>query len=118
MEKRKFFVLMWDFNGDNIEHYDVLPYLRNCYKDTLKQSKKKSVQKSQELMEYYKVPNTKEEFKKFIENKSCYQFWSRCEYEMICHGWPVQKNDYKIDVHEQIMMNVDTIADILMEEFN
>ena len=35
---------------------------------------------------------------------------------MITHGWPVRKNNYKIDVHEQVMMNIDTIADILWKE--
>ena len=29
----------------------------------------------------------------------------------------IQKNDYKLDVHEQIMMNIDIIAKILWEEF-
>jgi hypothetical protein len=37
---------------------------------------------------------------------------------MICHGWPGQKNSYKLDVHEQIMMNIDIIAEILWNEFN
>ena len=27
-------------------------------------------------------------------------------------------NMYKIDIHEQIMMNIDVINDILSEEFN
>ena len=35
---------------------------------------------------------------------------------MIVHGWPVRKNDYKIDVHEQVMMNIDIISDILYNE--
>ena len=36
---------------------------------------------------------------------------------MIVHGWPVRKNDYKIDVHEQVMMNLDVIEDMLAKEF-
>lgn len=99
-ELKKFNVLNWDFNTDNIEHYDVLPYLREC----VKKSKKK------EPIE------TLDDMKKFVEQKSLYMFWSRCQYEMIIHGWPVQKNNYKIDVHEQVMMNIDTIAEILFNE--
>jgi hypothetical protein len=69
---------------------------------------------------YYKahfgVPETFDEFRGFIESESACMFWSRCEWEMIIHGWPVRKNDYKIDVHEQIMMNIDVITEILMDE--
>ena len=68
------------------------------------------------MKKYYNVPATWEELKEFIKGESQYHFWSRCEYEMIIHGWPVRKNDYKIDVHEQIMMNIDTITDILYKE--
>ena len=104
--ENKFNVLIWDFNTDKLEYYDVLPYLRKCYKKRLDNS------------EYHKVPKTLSEFKQFIKEESQYQFWSRCEYEMIIHGWPVRKNDYKIDVYEQIMMNIDIITNILWDEIN
>lgn len=94
----KFNVLLWDFNTDSLVTYDVLPYFRQCYDESEKK------------------PTTLEEFKKFIERKSQYQFWARCEYEMICHGWPVQKKEHKLDVHEQVMMNIDIIAKLLYEE--
>ena len=109
-EKRKFYVLTWDFNRDKIEHYDILPYFRNRLEERIEKSKKDDD-------EYFKVPKSFDEFKKFVEDESLYQFWSRCEYEMIVHGWPVRKNDYKIDVHEQIMMNLDVISGILFDEY-
>ncbi len=112
--KQKFNVLMWDFNSDKLVHYDVLPYLRNRYKDRVENFKKYS----KEDNKYIFVPKTLDEFKKFVENESMYMFWSRCEYEMICHGWPAQKNDYKLDVYEQIMMNIDVIVNILFDELN
>ena len=119
-EKKAFNVLTWDFNRDHIEHYDVLPYLRNCYQERKKKAKGKRIQKimseNPDMRKYYVVPETRNELKKFIEGESRYQYWSRCEYEMIVHGWPVSKNDYKIDVHEQVMMNIDTITDILWKE--
>ena len=114
---KKFNVLMWDFNHDELIHYDVLPYFRNCYEERIVKSKKyKGTNEMILINKYFKVPKTLDEFKKFIENESRYQFWSRCEYEMICHGWPVQKNDYKLDVHEQVMMNINIIAEILYDE--
>lgn len=128
-ELKKFFVITWDFNTDSINmKYDVLPYLRMCIKDRKekwkKNQKSKRFQKNVEsglidketVEKYYKFPETFSEFKKFIQNEAQYQYWSRCEYEMICSGWPVQNNDYKLDVYEQIMMNLDTICEILWNE--
>ncbi len=109
-EKRKFNVLTWDFNGDKIEHYDVLPYLRNRLEERIEKN-------GNNYDEHFTVPKSFNDFKKFVENESLYQFWSRCEYEMIVHGWPARKNDYKIDVHEQIMMNIDVISGILFDEY-
>lgn len=114
---KKFNVLLWSFNHDKLTYYDVLPYLRNCYKERVKKSKKKHIQRSEEVSKFWKVPETLDEFKEFIKCESQYQYWSRCEYEMILHGWPNQKNTYKLDVHEQIMMNIDVVAEILYNEF-
>jgi hypothetical protein len=69
-----------------------------------------------EYLKYSFVPHTLNEFKIFVESESRYQFWGRCEYEMICHGWPVRKNEHKLDIHEQIMMNIDIIVEILYNE--
>ena len=87
---KKFFVLIWDFNCDKLDYYDVLPYFRNCYEKQIENSMKYPD------VDYWKVPKTREEVQEFIKNKSQYQFWARCEYEMICHGWPVQKKEYKL----------------------
>lgn len=118
---KKFNVLNWDFNRDMIYQYDVLPYFRECYIDKVKEFKQVSKRKwyakaDEKTKKWYQVPETYEEFKKFIEDQSRYQFWARCEYEMIIHGWPVRKNDYKIDIHEQVMMNLDIICEILWNE--
>lgn len=125
--KKKFNVLIWDFNHDKLEHYDVLPYFRKCYKERVdkfkKFSKTKRYQKmtEEEKNDYLKfsfVPNTLDEVKKFIEDESRYMFWARCEYEMILHAWPARKNDYKLDIHEQIMMNIDIISEIFFDEIH
>lgn len=109
-KKKKFFVLTWDFNKDMIEHYDVLPYFRNRLEERIEENENN-------YDEHFTVPKSFNDFKKFVEDESLYQFWSRCEYEMIVHGWPVRNNDYKIDVHEQIMMNLDVISGILFDEY-
>lgn len=55
--------------------YDIMPYLINEYKDTKKTKRKKT-------------PETFEEFKEFVNNVSMYQYWSRCEYEILLGRWP------------------------------
>lgn len=121
MEKQKFYVLTWDFNSDHLTHYDVLPYFRRCYAERKKKGKGKRIQKiiaeDPKMKKYYGVPETRAELREFIESESRYTYWARCEYEMIIHGWPVRKNDYKIDAHEQVMMNIDVIVDMLAKEF-
>lgn len=94
----KFNVINYNINRQKFEAYDVMPYLIECYK---KEKKK---------------PKTFEEFKKFIKDESMYQFWSRCEYEIILVDWPCQKVEEKWDVYDQIMMNIDILTNLIMEE--
>ena len=78
-------VISWDFNHDDIEYYDIMPFLIDSYKK-IKKNK----------------PKTFDEIKEFIINESRYRFWSRCEYEVIITGWPKQKREVKIDIFNQI----------------
>lgn len=45
-----------------------------------------------------------------------YQWWSRCEYEIILTDWPNQKKFEKWDVHEQVKMNIDIITELLIND--
>ena len=95
-----FNVINFEFNSKKFESYDVMPYLINCYKNVKRKKE---------------CPKTFEDFKKFVESKSMYMYWSRCEYEIILSDWPGQNINKKIDIHEQLMMNIDTVTDILMK---
>ena len=86
-------VISWNFNHDDIEYYDIMPFLIDSYK-RIKKNK----------------PKTFDEIKEFIINESRYRFWSRCEYEVIITGWPKQKREVKIDIFNQIMENIDVIT--------
>lgn len=97
---KNFNVIVYDFNKQDFIPYDVMPYLVRCYN---KASNK---------------PKTFEEFKKFIERESKYQWWSRCEYEIILESWPNTNVNEKWDVHRQVMMNIDIITSILMDNVN
>ena len=93
-----FNVIIEDFNNKKFIPYDIMPYLRKQYKEGNKKLKLKS------------------EFEKFIRDESMYQFWGRCEYEIMVEAWPCKDHSEKIDVFDQIMMNIDVIAKLLMED--
>ncbi len=97
---KSFNVIWWDFNKKEPEPYDVIPDLVDKYK-------KAKIK-----------PKTFDEFKDFIIKESMYKWWSRCEYEIVIQRWPPMKKeeDYKCDIYNQIMMNIDIIVDIVMKE--
>lgn len=97
----KFNVIVHNFNKDEFEAYDVIPYLVNKYKSTKDK------------------PKTFEEFKKFIKGWAMYQWWARCEYEIVLSSWPPhEKSEKKWDVYMQVMLNLDVITKIVMESIN
>ncbi len=95
---KSFNVLVHDRNSRELESYDVIPYLMDCY------IKKKD------------KPKTFEEFREFIRKESMYQWWGRCQYEILVSDWPSEKRTDKIDVHYQVMMNLDIITEIVINE--
>lgn len=94
---KSFNVIWQDFNKRTFEPYDIMPYFVQEY------------QNSEEK------PQTFEEFKNFVMEKSHYMFWARCEYEVILCGWPDVNTQKKWDIHQQIMMNLDLVTNILIE---
>lgn len=140
---KTFNVLLFD-NG-KVEHYDVLPYFRDCWKNKNDWDKETKA----EIKEKNRPDEKRKAFlKKWIIDKARYMFWSRCQYEFLMASWPfgsyrinqelkkfltpefdiddysqnntfyniIIKDMYKIDVYEQIMMNIDVVTDILFEE--
>ena len=109
---KQFNVINCDFNSKKFKSYNVIPYLVNAYNDIVEKHKKYPKDK------YWNVPKTFAEFKEFVKKESQYQFWARCEYEIILVDWPCQKHEEKWDVYQQIMMNLDLVTKTLMEELN
>ena len=99
MYMKSYYVITWDFTHDKVKHYDVIPYLYRTYEGERNK------------------PRTREEIKEFVLNTSKYQFWARCEYETIVHSWPTRDNgnEHKMDVYEQIEMNIDCVVDCLIK---
>ena len=129
----KFNVIEFDINSMKHKSYDVVPYFTNIWNDKKWDSFEKSKVK------------TKEDFKQWVIRASHYQFWARCEYECLIAPWPLGSyrikeklkeidmtkidenfiditNAFtldmdKIDVYEQIMMNIDIVTEILWNKF-
>ena len=98
---KSFNVIIYDPNLRKFVEYDIMPYLIRTYNE--KKERKET------------LPKTFDEFKNFVKSESQYQFWSRCEYEIILIDWPWQKNHEKWDVYKQIMMNLDIVTKVFME---
>lgn len=96
---KPFYVIIEDVNKQEFVKYDVMKYLVNEYHEAKPKDK----------------PITRTEFTEFVENKSRYMYWSRCEYEIILKPWiGNQTKERKIDVYWQIENNIDIVVDILM----
>lgn len=123
---KQFNVINFDFNAKKFKAYDIIPYFVRKYheqvdtRDELEKDLKNATSEHEgnlyrDALEFWKVPVTFEEFKKFVQDQSQYQFWSRCEYEIILVDWPCQKTEEKWDVHDQIMMNLDIVTQLVIE---
>lgn len=133
--KAKFNVLMYKMG--KIEQYDVLPYLRSCWADKKKYAReiRDNVKSKSDLKEWIRSKSS------YMFRARCqYEFlmadWPFGNKQMyddlkaFVPGWKIgdysQDIDFcniimrsmgKIDIYDQIMMNIDVIVDILYVEF-
>jgi hypothetical protein len=97
---KEFNVITYDFNRSKFEKYDIMPYFKRCYYEIKKKGDR---------------PKTYDECKKFIISESNYRYNGRCEWEIILVDWPCKRDAKKIDVHDQIMNNLDIVVSIFRE---
>lgn len=97
-------VINWDTNKDDIEHMDIMPYLYGWVKREMKKQKIKRADLDIEWLEGE------------INRASRYMYWARCQYEVIVHAWPANKKDHKMDVYEQIKMNIKNITKLMYDD--
>lgn len=115
METKNHFYVIWENNGD-FEPYDVIPYLTHSYIKRVRWKKEAELANDTYEDRYRKVPETYDEFREFVKQESMYQWWSRCEYEIILRDWPGQRKEEKWDIHKQLMMNIDIVVELIMDE--
>lgn len=97
--KKKYNVIIGNINSRKIEGMDVLPYLEDAYNRRCHKEDR---------------PKTKEEFIDFVDRYSMYQYWSRCEYEIIIQQWPNTEDEVKWSAYEQIKLNIELVTECLM----
>lgn len=134
-----FNVLHMDFSGKEVKPYDILPYFRDCWRSKYNKEEKAKIKEteSKELLKEwiknrslymfwartewefligawpYGSKRMYDEFKEFIPtNPNLDTFDNRIKLDNI-----IIRDMEKIDVHTQIMMNIDVITDILYKEF-
>lgn len=136
-KKQVFNVLEYDFNTKTCRYYDILPYFRRCWKERNTNSDKKPCC-MQELKEWIEKKSSYQ-YRARCEYEFLMAAWPFGSYKMgeevmeYLNTHPdfdmknydnnvdftniIIRDTYKIDIHEQIMMNIDIITDILADEF-
>ena len=135
--KHKFNVLLMDFSNKKKEEYDVIPYFESTWKNKKFNFDKKDVKNFEDFKVWIKRASS------YMYWARCqYEFlmapWPFGSYQFkqdmsellkqavdlsdindnIKFSNIITKEMHKIDVHEQIMMNLDVFAKILMEHLN
>ena len=140
MKKKEFKVLLMDFNRKGYEAYDVLPYFRNVWRghrfNRDKDFNKIPVKTKEQLKEWI-IDWGRYQFWSRCEYEFLMGNWPfgsrkmREELKAFLKAKPdldtvdgdiklcniIIRDMVKIDVYEQLMMNIDIVADILYDEF-
>ena len=122
-------------NNGKFEPYNIMKYLKFKWKEFVKTYNKMVKDPDfDQIDDYWKYPKTYKEIWSWVNIQLKYQYWSRCEYEMVLSQWPYYELDEdtekykkgtavipenkgkKIDVYWQCSMNMDTIVRIFIED--
>lgn len=127
-----------NYKMGNIEKYDVLPYFRRCWQDKTDYSKElRSKVKTKEDLKKWVDGRASYMYRARCEYEFLMASWPFGSYKIneplknfltpefniddysqrIDFYNIIMRDMYKIDIYEQIMMNIDVIVDILYKEF-
>ena len=136
----KFNVIQFDFTHKKVIHYDVLPYFREEWNDKYHKEEKNKIKetKSKELLRQWITSRSSYRFWGKCEYEHLVASWPFGSYKikedlkkLFITEFDIEKLDdsikfynilmqdmEKIDIHGQILMNIDIITNILYKEFN
>ena len=78
----------------------------------------KNISFREAIEEIFRIPElSREDIEEQVKRKAQWQFWSRCEYEIILSEWPLSSKDesYKLDVFEQLEANWERFIDYVYD---
>lgn len=134
---KKFHVLYLDFNSKKVKPYDVLPYFRNCWKDKIYKKEVQKIKESKFISELkdWIISKSRYMFWARCEYEfliapwpfGCKQMYDDLKMFLPVYNigdWDhdikfcniITRSMEKIDIHAQIMMNIDIITEILFNE--
>lgn len=64
-----------------------------------------------EVYDLLKSDLNKEDFIEQLRKSLMYYFWSKSEYQVLILPWVGEANDIKIDIYDQVMMNLDKFSE-------
>ena len=70
------------------------------------------------IEQIFRTPEqSREDIEEQVKKKAQWQFWGRCEYEIILSEWPSspKDNSYKLDVFEQLEANWERFIDYIYD---
>ena len=135
---KKFHVLYLEFNSKKVKPYDILPYFRNCWKDKIYKKEVQKIKESKSINELkdWIISKSRYMFWARCEYEfliapwpfGCKQMYDDLKMFLPVYNigdWDhdikfcniITRSMEKIDIHEQIMMNIDVITEILFNEF-
>lgn len=132
-----FNVLWLNFSTKKVEYYDVLPYFRDCWNNKCYKDEIKAIQSFDQLKEWiigksrymywarcqyefliaswpFGGKRLKDDVKLLLSSEFNIDNYGQClKFENI-----IIKDMTKIDIHYQIMMNIDIVVNLLNNEFH
>ena len=103
LDNLKWYVLIHNFNTDEIMRFNIFDSMNftKCAERAVKK-----------YINY-------ETFKEDVRGALFHAFCSKVEYEIICKGLVSKEdNEFKIDVYEQVLPNLDILAKYILTEIN
>lgn len=102
-ENLEWYVLIHDFNSDKIRQFNIFD----------------SANFNKWLNVALKKYETYEKFRENLKGALFYAFCGKAEYEIICKGLvSINKNEFKVDVYDQVFPNLDILAKYILTEVN
>ena len=98
-------MIWYVINEDNGRFVPYNVFWNRCFKEAVE-------------CDIFNIPElTRDEVSELLQRFAQWQFWSRCEYEIVLYSWPTGKDEkgHKIDVFDQLKANWERFVDYVYQ---